>query len=118
MLLPKKDSLNTAMFQHYVATSILSNNTNELIGARQQGGVMTIVKGDIAKYAISTGADPTGLNRWNYIDIVDGTKQLRIIYACQSVISKSSLGIMHSQRRIFFLVRSIDIFLYYYCLLS
>ena len=77
---------------------------------------MTIVKGDIAKYATSTGADPTGLNRWNHIDIVNGTKQLRIIYACQSVRSKSSLGIMHSQRRRFFLKRSIDIFLENYSL--
>ena len=70
---------------------------------------MTIVKGDIAKHTTSTGAESIGLGRWYYIDIVNGTKQLRVISAHQSVRSKSSLGTVHSQRRILFLARSIDI---------
>ena len=36
---------------------------------------MTVVKGEIAKHATSIGADPTGLGKWNYIDIVNGAKK-------------------------------------------
>ena len=35
---------------------------------------MTAVKVEIAKHAMSRGADPAGLGRWNRIDIVNGSK--------------------------------------------
>ena len=53
-LIPNKESSHATVFQNYADTSILSNNTNELIGRRQQGIVMTIVKRDIVKCATST----------------------------------------------------------------
>ena len=49
------------MFQNYTATSMLSNNVNKLIGRRENGRIMTAVKGDVAKHGTSTGVDPTGL---------------------------------------------------------
>ena len=49
----------------------------KLLG-KQQGRVITVVKGQIAKYATSTGADPTGLGRQNHIDIANGAKKLRV----------------------------------------
>ena len=97
------------MFQNYTARSILSNNTNKLIGISQKGGIMTIIKGDISKNETSKVAKPTGLDRWNYIVIVNGTKQLIIISAHQSIRSKSSLDTLCSQKRRFFLARSIEI---------
>ena len=42
---------------------MLSNNMNELIGIRQQGGVMIGVKGETSKYESAVGANPTGLGR-------------------------------------------------------
>ena len=109
LLLSFKESLHTAMFRNQPATSILSNNTNELIGRRQQGGVMLAVKGEVAKYATSTGADPTGLGRWNYIDVVNREKKVRIISAYQCVRSKTSLGTVYLQQRRYFLARNINI---------
>ena len=65
-------------------------------------------KGEIARHATSIVADPAGLGRWNYIDIVNSKKRLRIIFAHQCEQSKSSLGIVFSQRRTHFLARDIN----------
>ena len=59
----EKDSLCAALFCHQLATSILSNNSNELTGRRQQGGAMLIVRGEVSKHTTTTGANPTGLGR-------------------------------------------------------
>ena len=74
---------------------------NELIGKIQQGGVMVGVKGEISKNTSAVGADPTGLGRWNYIDVVNGPKKVRLISAYQSVKSTFSLGTENIQRRRF-----------------
>ena len=62
------------MFRNYPATSMLSNNANEIVVKIQQGGVMNAVKGQRNKYATSIGTDSTGLCRWIYIAIVNDTK--------------------------------------------
>ena len=98
-LLHQKDSLHHALFRHKPASSIHNNNSNELIGKRQQGGVMLAIRGQVSKHATGTGSDPTGLGRWNYIDLTNGDKKVRIISAYQSVKSVSTLGTVHSQRK-------------------
>ena len=62
-LLAHKDSLHYDMFRHQPASSIHSNNSNELIGKRQHGGIMISIRGKVVKYATVTGADSTGLGR-------------------------------------------------------
>ena len=69
-----KDSLYVAIFRNEPSTQILINNVNELIGRRQQGGVMTLAKGDFTKCITSTGSDPICLGRWDCIEIVNGNK--------------------------------------------
>ena len=73
-LIPNKDSLHVAIFLNHPAASMLSNNANELVGRRQQGEVITAAKGEIAKHATSTGADPTRLGRRNRSDMVNSEK--------------------------------------------
>ena len=42
-----------------------SNNENELLGARQQGGVFLAIKGDLCKIISLPGCNDSGLGRWN-----------------------------------------------------
>ena len=68
------------------------NNKNELIVSRQQGGVMEAFIDELAKYIYSTGEDPAGLGRWNYVDVSNGAHKYRIISAYQSVRLTDTLG--------------------------
>ena len=43
-LIPSKDYIHSTIFRNYPATSILSNNVNEVIGRRKKGRVMAEVK--------------------------------------------------------------------------
>ena len=88
---------------------MLSNSTNELIGKRQQGGLMIAVKGEVSKYATATGADPTGLGRWNYVDLVNIENKVIFISAYQCVKSKTTLGTVCMQRTTYFRARNIGI---------
>ena len=71
--LPTKHYLCAIIFRSHSA-SILSNNANELAGRRKQGSAMLVAKCKISKHAASTRLDPTGLSRWNHIDIVNSQK--------------------------------------------
>ena len=108
-LLNHKDYHHYALFRHQPASSIHNNNSNELIGKRQQGGIMMAMRGEVSKHATVTGADPTGLGRWNYIDLENYSNKIRIISAYKSVKSVSTLGTACSQRRRHFLARGIDV---------
>ena len=95
-LLRNKDSLHRALFRHQPASSIHTNDSNELISKRQQGGVMMAIRGQVSKCTTETGSDPTGLGKWNYVDLSNGDRRVRIISAYQSVKSVSTLGTVHS----------------------
>ena len=58
---------------------------------------MNAIRGNIAKYSSFTGADPTGLGRWNYVDIINNNSNLRIAIAYQSVRSDTTLGTIYLQ---------------------
>ena len=62
------------MFRNQPTVSIISNNTNELIGRRRHGRLIAAAKVDVDKHLTPTGIDPTGLDICNYIDIVKGNK--------------------------------------------
>ena len=59
------DPIHKIMLRNQLATSMLSDNENELIGRRQQGGAITEAQVEIDKHKTSTGADSTRLDRWN-----------------------------------------------------
>ena len=69
------------MFRHQPATSMISNNTNELIGRRQEGGSMIAVKVEVSKNATTIGADPTGLGSLDYVDVVNRVNKVRFTSA-------------------------------------
>ena len=69
---------------------------------------MLAVRGEVSKHTTGTGADPTGLGRWNYVDVLNKSNKVRFVSACQCVKSKSTLGTVHLQRRRYFLARRID----------
>ena len=48
-LLTHEDSLHYALFRHQPASSIHNNNSKELIGKRQQGGIMMAIRGAVSK---------------------------------------------------------------------
>ena len=67
------------------------------------------IRGQVSKHTTETGSDPTGLGRWNYIDLSNGDRRVRIISAYQSVKSVSTLGTVHSQRLLYFIVRGVNV---------
>ena len=74
-------SLHYALFRNQLASYIHNNNSNELINHRQQGGVLVVIRGQASRHATATGSDPTGLGRWNYIDLSHNNRKVRIISA-------------------------------------
>ena len=111
-MLSCKDSLYAEILRNQPAESILINSVNELIGRRQKGGEMIVAKGDVAKNATSTGAEPTGLGRWNYVDIVNSNKKLLIMSSYQCLQSRTTIGTAHLKRRRYFLARNANMYPY------
>ena len=67
------------------------------------------IRGQVSKCTTETVLDPTGLGKWNYIDLSNGDRRVRIISAYQSVKSVSTLGTMQSQRLRYFIARGINV---------
>ena len=55
--------------RHSPSIITLANNNTEGLGTRQQGGVCTAICGRFTSSYATGGADPTGLGRWNWIEI-------------------------------------------------
>ena len=62
-IVPYTFSIRDKLFRNKESVSILANNKQERLGARQQGGVFTGITGSALSVAILSGADPTGLGR-------------------------------------------------------
>ena len=77
---------------------MLSHNKQEHLGMRQQGRVFTGVIGQTTSTAMSTGSDPTGLGRWNWMQLKGPTFSTYIITAYQCVRSRSTVGTVFMQR--------------------
>ena len=60
-LLAQQQEFKDNLFWSEIHHTIFSNNSNELIGVRQQGGVLFSVRGDIAKFCIGSGSDSSNL---------------------------------------------------------
>ena len=69
------------LFQAESNFCTFNNNSNKIIGPRQQGGILTSIWGECANLIHSTGSDPTKLERWNWIDLIHNQMKIRIITA-------------------------------------
>ena len=98
VLVPSTHSIRNKLFQQKESVSILSNNNQEHLGMRQQGGVFTGVVGSISEVAIASGSDPSGLGRWNWIQLKGQSSSTYIIAAYQCVESRSTAGTVFMQR--------------------
>lgn len=97
-LVPYTFSIRDKIFQQKESVSILTNNNQEHLGMRQQGGVFTGVMGSTSGVAIASGSDPTGLGRWNWIQLKGHSSSTYIITSYQCVESRTTVGTVFMQR--------------------
>jgi len=95
LLLYQKRDLRDSLFCAEQYTCLLNNNSNELINKRQQGGILTSVRGEYSNLVKGSGFDPSNLGRWNWLDLHYNQKKIRIITAYRYVKSRSSKNIVY-----------------------
>ena len=78
-LVPYTFLIRDKLFRNKESVSILTNNKQEYLGARQQGGVFTGITGSASSVAISSGTDSTGLGRWSWVQLKGQTASTYII---------------------------------------
>ena len=83
-LLDASYNIPLSLFQSDLYIIKMDNNQNELISRRQQDRVLLVVRGDLCAIAKLLEGDPTGLGRWNSIDIYSDQCKIRFIttYCC------------------------------------
>lgn len=84
-LLPCAFSMRNKIFHQKESVSILTNNKQEHLGMRQQGGIFTGAMGLISGVTVASGSDHTGLGRWNWIQLKGHSSSTCIITAYQYV---------------------------------
>ena len=58
---------------------------------------MTTVKGEYCEIVKTIAADLSGLGRWNYIDLQNSDRKIRIITVYQAVLSKQTENTIYMQ---------------------
>ena len=86
--------------EQYVDT--MCNDSKELVGWRQQGGVLLFILNDLAKHSSLTGKEETGLGLWFYHEIFISQKKEGIICACQCAKCIEVYNIVCSKKRRYF----------------
>jgi len=84
-LLHQSNTVVNNLFQDKDHFTIISYNKRELIGARQQGRVLTSIKGDYAKLITKAGSNSSGLGTWNWVKIQSEHRKILIMPAYQCV---------------------------------
>ena len=97
-LVPHTFSMRNKIFCQKESVSILTNNKQENLGMRQQGGVFTGIMGLMSGVAVASGSDHTGLGRWNWIQLKGHSSSTYIITAYQCVESRQTVGTVFMQR--------------------
>ena len=97
VLVPYTFLIRDKLFRNKESVSILANNKQEHLGVRQQGGVFTGITGSASCIAISSGTDPTGLERWSWVQLKGQTTSTYIITTYQCIESRSTVGIVFLQ---------------------
>ena len=97
-LVPCTFSMRNKIFRQKESVSILTNNKQEHLGMRQQGGIFTGAMGLMSGVAVASGSDHTGLGRWNWIQLKGHSSSTCIITAYQCVESRETVGTVFMQR--------------------
>ena len=90
ILLDRNYNIPNTLFQSDVFMAQMSNNTRELIEKRQQGRVLTAIRGKLRQYAKAGETDQSELGRWNAIDIITEVKKVRVITGYRCVLLKQT----------------------------
>ena len=102
VLLDSSFNIPELLFQSDLYVARLSNNSRELIGKHQQGGVLFVVRGDLCSLATASDSDNSSLGRWNSIDICNENIKLRMITTYRYVRSKQTENIVYMQQLCYF----------------
>ena len=78
------------LFRAESSFCIFNNNSYEILGQRQQGEVLTSVRGEYRDLVWSSGYDNINLGRWNLLDLYHNWKKIRIVTAYRYVKSRQS----------------------------
>ena len=62
VLLSKDKDIRENLFWSKVNHTIFANNSNKLIGMRQQGRVLSSVRGDLVQFSAGSGVDSSNLS--------------------------------------------------------
>ena len=73
-----------------------------MIGKHQQGGVLSVVRGDLCLLATASDSDNSGLGRWNSIDIYNENMKLRMITTYHCIRSKQMENTVYMQQLHYF----------------
>ena len=73
-LLFNSNVVHDNLFRAEHQVDVMTNNSKELLGQMQQGGVILSVRNDLSKHSSAAGIDSTGLSRWVYSDIITPQK--------------------------------------------
>ena len=63
-LLSRESKFKDNLFYSKVNHTIFTNNSNKLLGIKQQGGVLSSVRGDLAKFFFGLRSNLLNLERW------------------------------------------------------
>ena len=100
-LLSRSKEVKENIFRSDINNTILTNNGNELIDARQQGGVLYSVRGELSRFTRASGVDETMLGRWKWIELFFHERKIRFItaYNCKDSRSSGYHNAIYSQQR-------------------
>ena len=78
-------SMRDRIFKNKELVSILTNNKQEYLEIRKQGGVFTVITGLASCAATLTESDPLGLRIWNWVQLKGRTMSACVITAHKCV---------------------------------
>lgn len=91
-LLSRTSDFKDNLFRLPIHHAIFANNLNEVLGVKQQGGVLSSARGETASFCIGSGTNTLKLGRWTWIDFQFPLKKVRMITAYNCVKSRSNRG--------------------------
>ena len=109
-LLFNSNIVHDNLFRSEHHADVISNNSNELLRRRKQGGIMLSTRNDLSKHSSTVGLDSTGLCCWVYSDMISPQKKTRIICTHQCVRSIQTPNTVLSQQQRYFFKISRNIF--------
>ena len=80
-LLSRGKDAKKILFKSDINSTIITNDSNELIDFRQKGGVIYSVRGELARLTRASEVDETLLVRWTWIELHSHKRKILFIKA-------------------------------------